>query len=326
MDDRRTGPKTAKRGRLRWLLTAVLSMLLAAYFTVAWMFGWLLLAQGRMSPAQEAAYLESIGAASTPADVGLPEPEVFVVVHNGVRLVGWYFRNPAGGDCGVVLLHGRGGTRVGMLAYAPLFWRHGCDLALYDARVHGESGGEFITFGDHEAGEAVAVADWLAQRAGLERGQIGLFGVSYGATTALLAGAAAPDLAFVAADSAYSDLATLARERAEMAYGPLNAALFTPSALWISGLIARYDPFAVSAVEAVRQPGPPALLVHAGEDAYTRAGHSQRIYEAAGTGRAALYITDWGAGHAGSLGADPAGYQALVDAFLKDYVPGFGGR
>lgn len=299
-------------------------MALAAHLSVSYMFGYLLLAQGRMSPAQEAAYLESIGAASRPEDVGLPAPVAFVVEHGGVRLAGWYFENPAQGGCGAAMLHGRGGTRVGMLAYAPLFWRYGCDLAVYDARAHGESGGEFITFGYHEAGEAVAVADWLAGRAGLGRGQVGLFGVSYGATSALLAGAAAPDLAFVIVDSAYSDLKTLAWERAEMGYGPLNATLFTNPALLFSGLIAGYNPFAVSAVAAVQKPGPPALLIHASDDPYTRAAHSRRIYEAAGPGRVALAITEWGGGHAGSLGADPAGYRALVEAFIEAYAPGFG--
>ncbi|TAK13604.1 MAG: alpha/beta hydrolase [Anaerolineae bacterium] len=274
----------------------------------------------------EAAFLASIGRPDSPAGWGLPDPESFTLDRGVVQLAGWYFDNPADGGCGVVLLHGRGGTRLGILDYARLFWPRGCDIVSYDARQHGDSRGAYGTFGFYEGGDALAMVDWLVARAGLARGDIGLFGVSYGATSSLMAAGEAPDLAFAAVDSAFSDLPTIAHDRGEQAFGePLASVLWMPS-LWLAGRVAGFDPWAVSAVEAVQRARSPILLIHSLTDDTIYYQHSERIYAACDPARCVLHLTDWGAPHGDSWGTRPEAYQALVDAFLDEYVPGFAER
>ncbi len=312
-------PQYTWRGWLVWFLTLLVAASLTLYFILTIRLANLLLSVTPVSVPQGDSLVDAL------ADWGLPPPQRFTLVSDGAHLAGWHFENPAGGECGVVMLHGRGGTRFHILEHAPLFWSLGCDLVSVDARQHGESQGGYGTYGAREAGDTLAVVGWLAARRGLSRAQIGLFGVSYGATTALMAAAEAPDLAFVVADSAFADLPTIAYERGAQAFGAPLARLFLPASLWLAGQRADFDPWAISAEAAVRGNAPPVLLIHARADGVTHAGHSERIFAACNPGRCVLQITDWGAPHAVSYTFNPAAYRALLADFLAEHAPGFGG-
>ena len=96
--------------------------------------------------------------------------------------------------------------------YAPLFWERGCDLLIFDARYHGESTGDYGTYGYYEKLDTSKAIDWFSQQVGLPPERIGLLGESYGAATALETAALRPDIAFAAADSSYRDLETIISE------------------------------------------------------------------------------------------------------------------
>jgi fermentation-respiration switch protein FrsA (DUF1100 family) len=221
-------------------------------------------------------------------------------------------------------MHGRSGTRYGALKYAPLFWDRGCDLLLFDARYHGESGGDYGTYGFFEKDDVLAATDWLAQRAGLTPAQIGLMGESYGGAAALQAAALRPEIAFVAADSAYRDMASIVEEQAVQLFGPAMKIL-VPGALAVSGLRARFAPSQVSPIEAAEAIQVPVFLSHSLTDEYTVSAHSSDIYPRIAHDRKALHLTDWGAEHGQSIDTDFDAYEAHMDAFLDAYVPQFQG-
>ena len=120
--------------------------------------------------------------------------------------------------------------------WAPLFWERGCDILAYDHRGHGDSSDAFHTYGFYEKQDALVALDWFGQRAGLEQSQIGVFGVSYGAATALQLAPLAPDLAFVAADSAYSEMEEIVGYQARQLF-PGLAPLVLPGALAVACLL-----------------------------------------------------------------------------------------
>ena len=178
----------------------IIGLLIVAYAAAGWFFSGLILD----APTQS--LVDAAAEGDTPADFGLPEPEEITIDAGEVTLAGWLFENPRQGDCGVMFLHGFRGTRYHVLNWAPLFWQRGCDILAYDHRGHGDSTPAFHTYGFYEKADAIAALDWFASRTGLERPQIGVFGVSYGAATALQMAPLTPDIAFVGADSAYSEL------------------------------------------------------------------------------------------------------------------------
>jgi hypothetical protein len=296
----------------------LLAVLAAVYLAGSWYFSGMIVKFQTHSLEQQRA---ENGA---PADFGLPAPEEVTIPGDGVTLAGWYFDNPAGGDCGVILLHGHTGSRYGVLEYAPLFWPKGCDLLLYDHRYHGASTGDYGTYGYFEKEDALAALTWFEQRAALQPGQIGLLGESYGAATVLQAAPSAPDLAFVAADSPYEDLQTIISEQAAQRFGGWTR-LFVPGALLLSGLRADFTPSQVSPLLAAPQVTAPIFLSHSATDEYTLPHHSQDIaaqLPAALCQR--LYLTDWGSEHAASIKDDFAAYQAQFEEFLAACASDFG--
>jgi fermentation-respiration switch protein FrsA (DUF1100 family) len=70
----------------------------------------------------------------------------------------------------------------------------------------------------------------------------------------------------------------------------------------------------------------PVLLVHSRQDAFTPVEHSEKIFEASDKTRTRLVIPAWEAAHAHSYTENPTAYTAVVDAFLDELAPGFGGR
>jgi dipeptidyl aminopeptidase/acylaminoacyl peptidase len=258
-------------------------------------------------------------------ELGLPEPEdISLDVGDDIVLSGWFFENELDRECSVVLLHGRGGARVETFMYVPLFWDRGCHVVMFDARHHGESTGEYATFGYYEKDDTLQVVDWLSRRTGLETSQIGLMGVSYGAATVLQAAALEPDLAFVAAEAPFQDLPTLLGEQAEERYGALGRYVLIPTVLLFAGWRADLEPAALSPMLAARAISAPVFLIHSLQDESIPASHSDAIYANIAHDRKVLFVTDWGAPHAQSMNTGPETFKAYVDDLLDRYVPGFG--
>ncbi len=292
-------------------------LLVVAYFAAGWFFSSAIIASDTQTLAAAAAESD------TPADFGLPPPEEIAIDAGEVTLAGWFFDNPADGACGLLFLHGFHGTRYHVLDWAPMFWERGCDILAYDHRGQGASTPAFHTYGFYEKQEAVAALDWFAARAGLDRSQIGVFGVSYGAATALQMAPLTPEVAFVAADSAYSDLREIMSYQAGKMF-PGLALLLLPGALKIAELRAGFDVDDVAPERSIRDAQMPVLLIHSRSDQYTFSTHSEDIYANSDPSRTVLHLNDWGAPHARDIQVDPAAYRQQVDAFLAEFVRDFG--
>ncbi len=87
--------------------------------------------------------------------------DVSISARDGVQLRGW-FASPvhANGDA-VILLHGIGDNREGMVGFAELFLSKGYAVLLADSRAQGESGGDFPTYGVEETDDVHRWFEWL---------------------------------------------------------------------------------------------------------------------------------------------------------------------
>ncbi len=300
--------------RRRRLLLVLLVVVIAAYGGASWVFSERLIGQ----------QFTADGSVDT-GEFGLPHPEETTIAGQSVDLAAWYFENPADAGCAVVMLHGYGGDKAEILGANPLFWDRGCHLLSYDARGHGDSSRAFLTFGAHERDDLRLATDWLAQRTGLPRSDIGLMGWSYGAATAIQAAPDLPELAFVIADSSFSSVTDIAKVQGERQFGSWIAPL-VPGALFVAGLRARFDPGAASPAATIAEIESPVLLVHSRTDGFTPVQHSELIFRNSDQTRTRLVIPDWDAPHARSYEIDPIAYTTIVDEFLDDFAPGFGVR
>jgi uncharacterized protein len=107
---------------------------------------------------------ERQSAQAAAAGVGAVLEDVSLTAADGARLQAW-FANPANanGDA-VILLHGIGDNRQGMMAFAELFLSNGYAVLVPDSRAQGASGGRFPTYGLKEVDDVHRWFKWLESR------------------------------------------------------------------------------------------------------------------------------------------------------------------
>lgn len=211
-----------------------------------------------------------------------------------IVLRGWRFRARGERKGCMLYLHGIGDDRRGGEGFARRFTPLGLDVLAFDARAHGTSGGEACTYGVFERRDVQAILDaWAPHEEGAF---VVLLGGSYGASVALQAAALDPRISFVVSIAAFSDLRTIAHERAPFV---VSDAL-VDEALALAGREAGFDVDDASAVRAASSIRCPVLVVHGLDDDETNPDHARRIFDAL-TGEKELMLLP-GVDHDGPLG------------------------
>ena len=221
---------------------------------------------------------------------------------DGVVLRGWLFpATSTSRGITVVYLHGAGDNRASGVWIAERLVRRGFDVLAYDARAHGESGGDACTYGFHERVDLRRALDSL----GVERAI--LLGFSLGGAVALQAAAADPRVVGVVAVATFSDLASIARERAPFFATDREIR----EAFALAEREGDFRVADVSPVAAARRIGAPVLLVHGTADRETRPVHSERVFAALAGPRHFLRVE--GAGHHDALARSWPEVEAWID-------------
>jgi uncharacterized protein len=229
-------------------------------------------------------------------DADLPH-EDFWLQSDGLALKGWLFHAQGSRRGLIVYLHGVGDNRSSGLGVARRFTPKGYDVLAYDSRAHGESEGSDCTYGFYEKVDLSRALD-AVETLGVRADDAVLFGSSLGAAVALQAAADDPRIRGVVAQSPFSDLETVARER--VAWVASRAAI--AKAFSIAEQQGRFRAADVSPVAAAARIRVPVLLVHGKNDRETRPAHSQRIYEALAGPRRLVLVP--GTGHNDVLGGE----------------------
>jgi len=208
---------------------------------------------------------------------------------DGVMLQGWQCPASAARRATLVYLHGVADNRAGAAGVAARFGRRGFDVVAYDSRAHGESAGDACTYGFFEKNDLHNVLDTVRP------GPIVLIGTSLGAGVALQEAAHDPRVTAVVAAETFSDLRTVATERAPVFFTSwVIARAFT-----VAEQQARFSVDAVSPVVAAAAITQPVLLIHGEADTQTPPDHSRRVLAALAGPKRLILVP--GAGHNESL-------------------------
>jgi pimeloyl-ACP methyl ester carboxylesterase len=222
-----------------------------------------------------------------------------------VDLEGWWFHAAPVVRGTIVYLHGVADNRGSSVGIAERFVPKGFDVVAYDSRAHGESTGDACTYGYYEKTDLARVLDRL------EHPPFVVMGTSMGGAVALQAAAVDKRIAGVIAIAPFSDLRTVARERAPFFASRSNL----EAAFQQAEASAHFRVDEVSPVAAAPRITVPVLLIHGDHDEETPREHSVRILGAlAGPKK---LVTVPGGGH--REGLQPATWQE-VDRWIFDLV------
>lgn len=229
-----------------------------------------------------------------------------------VTLEGWRCRPSSEPRGTVVYLHGVADNRASGTGVIDRFGRRGFEVIAYDSRAHGESGGDICTYGFFEKRDLHRVLDSLAA------GPIVLIGTSLGAAVALQEAAQDPRVTAVVAAETFSDLRTVATERAPFFF----TAGVIARAIELAEAQGRFQVDAVSPVAAAATIAQPVLLVHGSDDTDTGPDHSARVLQALAGPKRLILVP--GARHNESLrGAD---VWAEIERWIDDALMRRGAR
>jgi fermentation-respiration switch protein FrsA (DUF1100 family) len=138
-------------------------------------------------------YTETAPAPSSveiPADLGFEVEEVTFESADGITLAGWF--TPSQNGATVILLHGFGGNRTGMIWHAQQLVNAGYGVLMYDERASGESGGRYRSYGWEDTRDVKAAIQFLNSRNAGKN--IGAMGCSMGADIAVYSTALFPEI------------------------------------------------------------------------------------------------------------------------------------
>ena len=223
----------------------------------------------------------------------------------GLTLRGWRCTTVHQRRGTLVYLHGVADTRAGGAGIVERFLSRGFDVIAYDSRAHGESQGDVCTYGFFEKQDLRRVIDTAPA------GPVVLLGSSLGAAVALQEAAIDARITTVVAAETFSDLRTVAAERAPFFFSAGTIA----RAFTIAERDGHFSADDVSPVRAAADISAPVLLIHGADDKDTPPAHSQRVLDAL-AGRKRLLLVP-GAHHNESLGR---AWQE-VERWIDEAVP-----
>jgi uncharacterized protein len=97
---------------------------------------------------------------------------------NSIKIEGWYLKTDSAEKGTVVMFHGHGGTKSGILNEAAAFRKMGFHTLLVDFRAHGNSGGNTCTIGYEESEDVKLAYEYVKEKG--EKNVL-LWGISMGA-------------------------------------------------------------------------------------------------------------------------------------------------
>jgi pimeloyl-ACP methyl ester carboxylesterase len=188
---------------------------------------------------------------------------------DGVLLRSWRCTTAVPRRATIIYLHGIADNRASAAGAIARFLPRGYDVIAYDGRAHGDSAGDACTYGFYEKHDLHRVIDTV-------RGPVLLIGDSLGAAIALQEAADDSRVRGIVAAETFSDLRTVATERAPWFFtgGQIDRAFV------LAGREGRFDVAAVSPAGAAARITVPVLLIHGDSDIDTPPAHSQRVFDA----------------------------------------------
>lgn len=240
----------------------------------------------------------------------LPDPETVTLDGSTGEIEGWYSASTNGAT--IVLLHGSGGDRRGVLPEATMLAAEGYGVLLFDMPGYGASEGD-VDWSDGGRAALIGALDFLAARPEVDPERLGAIGSSMGGFIVAQVAATDDRLRAVVLVGAPHDQDEVTRHE-NSRYGPLSEL----PAIWAMerGGLPRDE---LPPIELIDQIAPRAVLVVAGaQDALVTPDFTRALFDAAEQPKDLVFID--GAGHGGHLSDGGESFREPVLRFFQEQL------
>ena len=257
--------------------------------------------------------------AKTAQSVGLEVTDAEFLSSDGISLRGWW--NP--GDASmplIIFVHGLNRSRLELLERAAESNRRGYGVLLFDLRNHGASAKAYTTIGIFESRDVCAASQWARMKAGA-RPQI-LWGVSMGASSAILAAKQCPGFAAIISDSSFLSFRETVGDHLKLLFR-LPAFPIANLIVAVTALRMGFNPDEGDVEAVVRELNVPIMFIAGTEDRRMPPALAQQMFATSPNPLKELLVVP-GAGHGEAFAADRQTYLNSVYRFFERvrYNPG----
>lgn len=233
---------------------------------------------------------------------------------DGVTLAGvWIKREKALGT--LVVSHGLGGCKEKRSVFAEVFPEF--NIFLFDFRAHHQSGGDYISFGYHEAKDVIAAAEWARKATNDQKTNSGkqlplmIAGVSMGGAAALRAAENNDELCeALIIDSTFSDFVAIAESKFSRFAYPFVSVVKN-----MANFLSRSNLDDVKPIKSVKKITQPILFMHSKEDTLIPYSETLKLKAAHCHNLTDMWISLAG-NHADLIHEQPQEYYEKVMAFF----------
>ena len=259
----------------------------------------------------------------TPKDLGHEYEDVGVVTPDGVRLRGWFIDK--GSDKTVLAIHGYTSSKWDETYMKPvidILARNGFNVAAFDMRAHGESGGDRTTLGKKEVDDMKAVIEWLRREKPEKARKVGAVGYSMGGAVTIMLASEPGLLDAAVADSPYMDIMRSGKRWVRRVKGALGALLRLayPLIVRFTSRKAGIRPEELNMMRYADKVRAPMLLIAGRRDDLVTVDEIREFYEVAkkANPEIELWVTD--SAHVRTVKDRPGEYEERIVSFLRKHM------
>ncbi|WP_299765969.1 alpha/beta fold hydrolase [uncultured Dokdonia sp.] len=213
-----------------------------------------------------------------PSEIGLQAEEASFTINDSLHLKGyWITPEKTSPKSIMLLLHGIGGGKEHFYNLAKSLAEQHIASVVYDARGHGESDGQYISYGFYEKYDVSVIVNEVKQR--YPNIPIGIWGNSMGGAVALQALSIEPRLDFGVIESTFTDLNTIVYDYQKRYSFGLGLKPICEHALKRAGEIGKFDPMQVRPIDAVKKIDQSIFLAHGTDDPNINFNYGQALFE-----------------------------------------------
>ncbi|MBL4648087.1 MAG: alpha/beta fold hydrolase [Aureispira sp.] len=194
----------------------------------------------------------------------------------------------------MIMLHGIGGCKEDYLGIAKSLTDSGYNCLIYDARAHGQSGGEHCTIGYREKEDVQAVVSAILEYD--SETSVGIWASSMGAAVALQALAIEPRIKFGVIESTFTELSEIVYQYQKRYCCGIGLRFASNRTLTLAGRIANFDPYKIQPIKICGNIKQPILMNHGDADQHIPIRYGKQLFEALGSADKTFYTVK-GAGH-----------------------------
>lgn len=258
---------------------------------------------------------QKINLSITPESLNLQSETLSIKVEDSIKLKGYWIESNTIETKGImILIHGIGGCKEHFLGLAGNLANNGIASIVFDGRAHGESGGEYCTYGYYEKQDVSKIVDLIKQKNPIL--PIGIWGNSLGGAIAIQALEHDKRIEFGIIESTFTELDQIVYDYQKKMCKGIGVRFITDAALQEAGKIANFNPDEVKPIRSVANIQQPIFIAHGNHDENINYTYGKQLYDNTASKEKEFILVE-GAGHFDVFAKGGKNYENKLMSFIN---------